>query len=82
MHDDAPARCLRRIPVLPAAVVVAPAIACVAATGEMNVFAPPPLPRRRRKIAEAGIDYEFPGFESSLPSRSKKIKFTEEGEKA
>lgn len=34
-----------------------------------------PLPHRRRKIAEAGIDYEFPGFESSLPARSKKTKF-------
>lgn len=33
--------------------------------------------RRRRKISEAGIEYEFPGFESSLPTRAKKMKFTE-----
>lgn len=39
----------------------------------------PPAPRRRRrKIAEAGIEYEFPGFESSLPRTAKKTKFAED----
>ena len=32
---------------------------------------------KRRKIAAAGIDYDFPGFEATLPQKAKRTKFAD-----